>query len=439
MNTIGRYEIQYKVGSGTFGDVYKAYDPVLKRVVAIKMPSMTLDREKLADVVKEFYHEAAVGAQFQHKNIITVYDVGCNTVGESSGSDDFKFHYLVMEFVSGVNLKEYLEQEKQLSIRETLNIVFECCKALDYIHFQGVLHRDIKPGNIMVNPNYSTVKITDFSISDSVTNQMDKTIGTLPYTSPEHFLKDKPLSIQTDIFALGSVMYQLLTGKSPFRGSNVDEIVNKIVNADPVPVQQFRPDVPSEVEEIVVKAMQKKPEDRFSSALDFADAVSKALMGFPEEAEAAGGEEKKPKTNISEYMLLRQNSWFIDFSPNQIDELVSSGEVLTFEAEEDIVTEGEEANAFFTILEGEADVVKGAITIGHLQAGECFGELGHLTADQKRTASIIATEPVRVLKVDSELLSKLSPESQAAFYKAFLIVTMKRLVDKSEELASKSC
>ena len=229
---IGRYEVEHKIGEGAFGIVYKARDPVLDRAVAIKVPSLTLNDDELASLIMEFYREARIGAQFRHSNIVTVYDLGVN-----EHSENLKMHYLVMEYVSGMELKEYLKQVGQVEIEEVLLIMFECCKALDYIHFHKIVHRDIKLGNIMFNPNYNTVKLMDFGIADQLDVKAAKGVGTLFYMSPEHFDDNMELTAQTDIFALGAVMYQLITGKPAFQGKNIDAVIDNIRNKEPIPIQ----------------------------------------------------------------------------------------------------------------------------------------------------------------------------------------------------------
>lgn len=439
-NKIGRYEVQQKIGAGAYGVVYKAMDPVLDRVVAIKVPSMTLDDEELANLIMEFYREARIGAKFKHANIVTVYDLGCNDHGGTTASEGMKLHYLVMEYVPGLTLKEYLAQEKTIPVKEILQIIFECCKALDYIHFHNIIHRDIKLGNIVVNPNYSTVKIMDFGISDQVDHKAAKGAGTLLYMSPEHFKDGEPLTAKTDIFALGSVMYQLLTGYPPFRGENIEEVVNSIMNNEPLPITNFRSGIPEEVIELVSKAMEKNPDNRYTTALEFANKISKIIDGLDKADKQAGDKTKKDEWDKTqkneEYIFLRDNSWFKGFSPDLIDELVRLGEIETYGEGEIIVTEGELADAFYTIVSGKANVIKNSHEVDHMTAGDCFGELGHVASNARRTATVIAKTSTRVLKISMDTLSDLSPVNQAALYKGFLKVTMNRLTERSLEVTS---
>ena len=232
-------------------------------------------------------------------------------------------------------------------------------------------------------------------------------------------------------------MYQLLTGVCPFQGSSMDEVASNIVSSHPQPVRQFRDDVPTQVEFILAKAMSKRVRDRFQSAVEFTDAVSLALktMGVVQQNQA---DTHRKNAVIDEYLLLRNNSWFNEFSPDQIDELVRSGRVLSYDAEEYILQEGEKADSFYTLLEGEAEVVQGGQIINELKPGACFGELGHLTHAHTRTASIRAKVAVRVLAVETEKLLNMSSDSQAGFYKAFLTITMERLIEKNLQVTGVS-
>ena len=423
-NKIGRYEVESKIGEGAFGTVYKARDPALDRAVAIKVPSLKLSDDELAKLIIEFHREARIGAQFRHANIVTVYDLGVLEQGKN-----IKMHYLVMEYVAGVELKKYIKQVDQLAYREILQIVFECCKALDYIHFHKNVHRDIKLGNIMYNPNYPIVKLMDFGITDQINYKTAKSVGTLLYMSPEHFQKDGVLTAQTDIFALGAVMYQLITKQPPFNGKDISAVITSIRKANPTSLQHYRPDAPRELSDIINKALAKKPEDRFSTALEFASAIQRLLDNlFNEEAstEASLGEAKKVSQN-EDYVFLRDNSWFKDFSPSLIEELVKVGKIETYQADQLIVTEGEIADSFYTIISGSANVVKSSSTIAKMAAGDSFGELGHITDNTRRTASIRTAETTKVLSVNFKTLESLSAENQAMLYKGFFKATMQRL------------
>jgi len=232
-------------------------------------------------------------------------------------------------------------------------------------------------------------------------------------------------------------MYQMITGKPPFRGETVAEVVDNILNNDPVPIQKFCPDIPDKVVSLVNKAMEKDDSKRYSSALDFANAITQVLDSLGKGDKSAKGKPKgewdKTQKN-EEYLFLRDNSWFKDFSPDLIEELVRVGEIETYGEGQIIVTEGELADAFYTILSGTANVIKNSHEVDHMSAGDCFGELGHVASNARRTATVIAKTPTRVLKISMDTLSDLSPANQAALYKGFLRVTMERLTERSLEV-----
>ena len=192
-NAIGRYQLKSKAGEGASGVVYRAYDPVLDRDVAIKKAKAdSLTEDVLKMVVQEFYHEAAIAGKFAHQNIATIYDVVNN------GS----FDYMVLEYVPGRSVQDYMEAAGPLEYEEALYIMHRCCLGLEYIHYHGVIHRDIKPGNIMYHPAQGIIKIMDFGVSHKIEEEPSRDTGTIAYMAPEHFDRERRITVLTDIFAL---------------------------------------------------------------------------------------------------------------------------------------------------------------------------------------------------------------------------------------------
>ncbi len=258
---IGRYEIDSKVGEGTSGVVYRVYDPLLDRDSAIKLARTdTLGEEETAHVLAEFRHEAKIAGKFAHENIVTIYDV----------VSDEHIDYLVMEFVPGRSLDDYLSATGPLEIDEALVVAYKTCVGLAYIHYNGVIHRDIKPANIMYHPAHGTVKLMDFSVAHNIEDQPSRDLGTIAYMAPEHFDPARRISHLTDIFALGSTLYRLLTGKYPF---SREHTAFQILHQDPAPMQNHRAGIPDEFGQLVQCAMAKADEDRFQSAVEFAHAL----------------------------------------------------------------------------------------------------------------------------------------------------------------------
>lgn len=265
MNRIGRYELEDKLGEGASGVVYRAYDPVMDRSVAIKsVKAESITEKEIKHALSEFHHEARVAGKYSHENIVAIYDV----------ISDGRLDYIVMEFVPGRSVLDYMIAVGPMDIDETLSVVRKCCVGLAYIHYHGVIHRDIKPGNIMYHPANGIAKLTDFSISQTIEEPSVKDTGTIAYMAPEHFDPKRSITLLTDIFAMGSTMYRMLAKKYPFTKDNtIDQILNKAA----VPIRELRPEVPQEVADIVDKAMAKADADRFQSAAKFAKEIERVM------------------------------------------------------------------------------------------------------------------------------------------------------------------
>ena len=265
MNYIGRYKLENKLGEGSSGIVYRAYDPLMDRTVAIKsVKAGLMTEEEIKHSLNEFHHEAKIAGKYSHENIVGIYDV----VNEDN------LDYIVMEYVPGCSVLDYMIAMDILDVKETLSIIYKSCIGLAYIHYHGVIHRDIKPGNIMYHPAEGITKLTDFSISQKIEEQPARNVGTIAYMAPEHFDTRRRITTLTDIFALGSTMYRMLTKKYPFTKENT---ASQILNEFPVPVCELRPEVPKEVSTLIDKAMAKADADRFQSAAKFAIEIKNTI------------------------------------------------------------------------------------------------------------------------------------------------------------------
>ena len=262
---IGRYEVKTKAGEGASGVVYRAYDPLLDRDVAIKLArTNVLSEEQIRQVVAEFHHEARIAGKFAHENIVTIYDV----ISEG------RLNYIVMEFVPGRSLEAYLDATGPLAVDEALGIAYKCCVGIAYVHYNGVIHRDIKPGNIMYHPAHGIAKLMDFSIAHKIEQAPARDTGTIAYMAPEHFDRARRISMLTDVFAMGSTLYRVLTGQYPFDRKHT---AFQILHQDPEPMTALRPEIPAAVVEVVNRAMAKADADRFPSAAAFARALEDVM------------------------------------------------------------------------------------------------------------------------------------------------------------------
>ena len=261
--TVGRYEVISELGQGAMGIVYKARDPKIDRLLAIKTIRFSdeFEETRLKEIKDRFYREARISGQLSHPSIVAVYDVG----------EDYDLSYLVMEFLTGENLQKYCKKENLLSLRRTLNILAQTADALDYAHRHEVIHRDVKPANIMLLEN-DKIKVTDFGIAKAVSDSKTKSgivLGTPNYMSPEQ-INGHDLDGRSDIFSLGVVFFELLTGQLPFGGSSLANLFYKITHGKHPSPRQFNPRVPTPVEQILDKALEKTPDKRFQSAGELA-------------------------------------------------------------------------------------------------------------------------------------------------------------------------
>jgi len=395
--SIGRYKIKSKLGEGAAGIVYEVFDPVLQRVVALKIPKIADNSiEKNIKAGQDFYTEAVMGGQFQHENIVTIYDVG----------RDNDVDYLVMEYVEGISLKHHLKQNKPLAIDYVTDSIFRLCLALDYIHFNEIVHRDIKPDNVMVNAENDVIKLMDFSCASRTSDLASDKTGSAPYMAPEIHTTGYRIGIQSDIFSLGAVMYELLTGKMAFPGDDALACVYKVINEAPVPARKIREDIPEELVEVLDRALEKKPEKRFQSVLEFADALHVIKQN-----KASG--KKRIILKEEQYLVFRKDAFFKNFSPDQVKELMDAGEVHLYTDKQVIIKEGTENNTFYLVLQGMVRVFKGKQFIRKLGEGECFGEMSYLT-EAKTTASIVAKDEVMIWGVSPGLLEQMSCSPAAA-------------------------
>ncbi len=258
----GRYELLSELGQGAMGVVYKARDPVLDRVVAVKTINLTLPKDEVSEYEARFYQEARAAGGLNHPNIVTIYDIGKTE----------RMAYMAMEFLEGEELRSILSSREPLPVELALDIAAQVADGLAYAHDRHIVHRDIKPANIMVVHN-GLVKITDFGIARMRTNEVKTMTGMIlgspKYMSPEQ-VAGKRADHRSDLFSLGVVLYEMLTGETPFQADSIHGIMYQIMQFTPTPPSVRNPLLPDVVDLIVAKALNKGVEERYQDASDFA-------------------------------------------------------------------------------------------------------------------------------------------------------------------------
>ena len=265
---LGKYEVRKELGRGAMGVVYEGYDPLIERVVALKtIRADQLVGDNARDIIARFRREAQAAGRLSHPNIVSIYDFG----------DDAGVWYIAMEYIKGRELKEYFEANERFSTADAVRILTQILSALGYSHRLGVIHRDIKPANIILLPDGS-VKVADFGIAhieSSELTQVGAVLGTPSYMSPEQ-IQGLPIDGRSDLFSVGVMLYQFLTGERPFTGSSTITM-RKVLEENPLPPSRFNVQLPGAMDAVVRKALEKRADDRYQTADEFAEALQVAL------------------------------------------------------------------------------------------------------------------------------------------------------------------
>jgi serine/threonine protein kinase len=411
IKTIGRYQILKQLGQGSVGAVYLGKDPYIERHVAIKVYRLPNDTgpEEIEAYKKSFFVEAQSAGRLMHPNIVTIYDADLQQ----------DFCYITMEYIDGSTLEKFCKPDNLLPVERVLKIIFNVCKGLEYAHQNGVIHRDIKPSNIILSLS-GQVKITDFSIAyvkRGHSTLVKGLFGSPSYMSPEQ-VKEELITERNDIFSLGSVLYELLTGKKAFDGENEYSIMFKIVNNDPPPILELKPELPTIFGDICSKALAKDPSQRYQCSMDFAYDLRLALRSL---------KEIPKETHESELLsYIKDLPFFSTFAENQIDQILSACDLVKVEKGKTIIQEGEIDDSFYILISGQVVVQTGSEEVAVLEKGQCFGEMAYLTGEA-RSATIITKEECILLKISSTLLNGLPEDIQLLFFKNFTQTIIKRL------------
>ena len=425
VRTIGKYHVVTELGRGATGKVYLAEDPFAKRKVAIKVayPDALKNREDGAFYRGMFLNEAALAGKLNHPHIVQIYDAVVE--------DDYS--YIVMEFVEGGTLEKFCQPGSLLDPREVAEIVFKCVRALAFAHALGLTHRDIKPGNILHNEG-TDIKIADFgaAINRVSDRTMIMNVGSPAYMAPELVTGGAQASQVTDIYALGVVMYYLLTGKLPYHGANTMSVIYQIVNTDPEPPRVHNANVTPELDGIVMKAISKDPAKRYPTWEEFGQALAETWKKDHK------SEEKRGQSDAERFSLLRTLPFFRDFPENELWEVMRISKWARFHPETALIKEGDHGDSFYILAGGYVRVTRGKRTLSVLTAGDCFGEMSYLAQDKNgshRSATVTTNSDCIVMKIRAEDLLAASLSCRRLFDERFLNTLVGRLEAANQQLA----
>ena len=414
MKNIGKYITVKELGSGATSKVFLAIDPFSNKKVAIKL----FEQSSLHDTaVKKAFHklfltESSLAGKLQHPHIVKIFDAVL--------SDDL--NYLVMEYVDGGSLEKYTEAEHLLPFATIAEIIYKCCKALEYAQTQGVIHRDIKPANILLYGE-SNIKISDFgaAIIDNYEGTHVSGVGSPAYMSPEQ-ISDLPLTQQADIYSLGVTMYKLLTGRLPFEANSRHSLLYQIVHGEPSPPKVFRLDIPDELNAIVQRAMKKNLSQRYQNWDEFAQDLS-SFFAF-----SSLFQEQNEIYDTEKFDTLRSLSFFERFKVVELWEVLHFSNWRKVSKDTVILKEGDIGNTLFILANGMVKILKNGNVLGHLHKGECFGEIKRFPDSTFiRSTAVETGTDVTLIEINLDALARASVECRFQFDDSFLYVLLKRL------------
>jgi serine/threonine protein kinase len=409
---IGKYPIARELGRGATSRVYLGRDPFADRDVAIKVvrPEPGVDPDVLKRFNKSFMNEAALIGRLIHPHIIQIFDADVTD----------EYSYIVMEYAPGETLEERCVVSNLLPMNEIVETAFKCSLALEYASRHGVIHRDIKPANILRGVE-DEIKISDFGAAqfESGEQTVMQGIGSPAYMSPEQVL-EKPLNHQADIYSLGVVIYQLLTGRLPFSASNRASLVYQITNIEPVAPSVHRADLPDTLEQFVLRAIAKDLSVRFASWAEFSKDLAQTYRHLELPTDTI--------TDTEKYDAIRGIPFFRDFREIETWEIVRISSWHRFNNDYQIVKENQSGDAFFLVVDGEARVTKGEKLVDKLGPGDCFGELLYFEKVRAlRSTTITSSSDITLLKIKAQALQEATDALQKQFNKAFLRILVNRL------------
>jgi serine/threonine protein kinase len=415
---VGKYDIQKLLGKGATGTVYLARDTFTGKEVALKTiePEVFRDPEFGTVYRSQLLNEASLAGKLRHPYIVAILDA---VVGEDSG-------HIAMEIVTGGDLSAHVTPDKLLPVADVLQIGFKCCGALEYAAKEGIVHRDIKPANLMMAGG-TDVKIADFGAAILKKSQVVQTaqMGSPYYMSPEQ-IQGKELNFHSDMYSLGVVLYELLTGRRPFVADNLEALLDKIVKLDALPPSEVKKDLPKALDAVILRAMSKKTEHRYASWAEFALELSK--IGTTVLPPGAIPDSEK-------YVVLKANPMLSSLSDAELWELARAGKWTRVPKGKPIVKEKEKGTSFFFLARGEAKVTRGGRLLNMVSGTEFFGEMAYIAGGEARHATVESHTDILLSEFAPQELDKMSLGAQLQLTRALVRNVSDRLALANTRIA----
>ncbi len=426
LEKVGKYEVIRVLGKGATAVVYLARDPDADREVAVKLIKFGGENIAMSRRLRKLFQtEDAIGRRLTHPNIVQLYDA----VVEDDQA------YIVMEFIEGTSLEQYCAINKLLPMHRAIGIIFKCCLALDYAFRQGVVHRDIKPANILLDKD-DNPKITDFGLALNLNKDLNRDstfimgVGSPAYMSPEQ-IKNYPLNQKTDLYSLGVLLFQLLTGRLPFRANNQGALVYKIVNMETPSVCALNPNLPAGLDPILKKALEKDLYNRYRNGAEFAKDLSTVRYQMLEDDET--------QNDTSHFERLRKLEFFTEFEDIELWEVLRIAVWREVASKVMLIREGDNNRIFGVIVDGFVEVSVEGKSLCRLGAGEIVGEMAYLhPSDSTRSATVVTLEPTLFLEINSAALDLSSDEVVERFRKTLMAKVIARLREANKALSKLS-
>ena len=422
LERIGKYEIRRQLGRGATGTVYLAADPFRQADVAIKvMEKLPADADAARRQLRFFQNEAALAGKLRHPHIVSIFDAG---IEELTGGDALR--YLVMELVQGDALTRYCEPQSLLDPAKIVGIVYKCCKALEFANSIGVVHRDIKPANILTHGDFD-IKVSDFGAAqlDRSENTQVSGVGSPAYMSPEQ-VKGEEIDFRSDMFSLGSVLYHLLTGQRPFKGTTTFVVIDNILGSSPQPASQLRSGVPAALDEVLTRALSKSRNGRFASWAEFASALGDLLEIEHKHTEL---------TDAEKFAAARRLPFFRRFDDVELWEAVRYSSWRNHAEGEELIREGSKDEHLYILASGMLKVTQRGKLLNAVSAGECVGEMAYARrGSDLRSATVTAVQPSWAMRLRVQDIDGLSEPCRARFIEAFLAIMADRLAMLGDRL-----